>query len=331
MKLITAFEKALMKLQMLPTTFEHTTELCCMLEKIIDEHIIKDKDNNLYIKVLLAQPKNDFDKVIDVLQKKQRTAKRIIAHFEEVLNNQIMFYVGSLNKEAWGNPWAKKQEYYKHCLQEREGQGFFLEGKEIKAQAFINEYTDKALKRDIIEYIKFKISKQKQQIEILEFGKQYLAERINDLKTMQSSTIKQTLIVQPNTKQIEIQPNEMLHFTRSFTNGEKQKLFESLLKHNFLPQDTDYDHFCFVFGGTVQSEKPFEPLKWQRTIALLAYFIDNMFGDTDSKRLWEITSNCFMKGNDKPNKDSLKNSVSKTKTDFKIKPNGYETIDNIIF
>ena len=128
----------------------------------------------------------------------------------------------------------------------------------------------------------------------------------------------------------EIHTNGLPHFTRSLTESERKTLFDGLLKQNFLPQDTDFTHFCFVFGGTVPSEKPFEPLKWQRTIALLAYFVDNMFGDTDSKRLWEITSNCFMIGNNKPNRDSLKNTVSKIRTDFKNKPNGYETIDEII-
>jgi len=130
--------------------------------------------------------------------------------------------------------------------------------------------------------------------------------------------------------QISVTTSEIPYFTRSFTKEERRKIFDDLLKERCLPQETDYSHFCFVFGGIeIPSEKPFEPLRWQRTIALLAYFVDNMFGDTDSKRLWEITSNCFIKGNDRPNKDSLKNIVSKIKSDFKNKPKGYETIDKI--
>ena len=157
---------------------------------------------------------------------------------------------------------------------------------------------------------------------------QYIDKILVKLKTIQDNFLSKSKQNEQNQK--KVQANESLHFTREFTEEEKEKLFEDLQQNRCLPQNTDYPHFCFVFGGT-QSDHPFEPLKWQRTVALLAYFVDSMFGDTDSKRLWEITSNCFTIENNKPNKDSLKNTVSKIKGDFKKKPKGYETIDDIVF
>lgn len=119
-----------------------------------------------------------------------------------------------------------------------------------------------------------------------------------------------------------------LHFTRSFTDAEQKSLFDGLVSVGFIPKDTNINHFCFVFGGAETAD--FEPLQWMGTIALLAYFIDNCFSDTDGTTLWKITEGCFTVKGNKPNTDSLKNTVSKYKQDIKDKPKGYERIDDIL-
>jgi hypothetical protein len=122
------------------------------------------------------------------------------------------------------------------------------------------------------------------------------------------------------------------YFTRAFSETEQKKLFDGLTNDGFLHKETTYSHFCFVFGGVAipENEKPFEPLIWQKTVGLLAYCIENLFADTDGKNLWEITEKCFLWKSNPPNKDTMKNTVTKYKNNNKEKPKGHDNIDNII-
>jgi hypothetical protein len=131
----------------------------------------------------------------------------------------------------------------------------------------------------------------------------------------------------------KIKPASINCFTRLFAPEEQKKLFSGLVNGGYLPTETIYSHFCYVFGSISSipnNEKPFMPLQWVGTVSLLAYFIENVFGDTDSKNLWEITINCFLWNGNKPNKNTLKSKVSEYKNDFKEKPKGHEKIDAII-
>jgi hypothetical protein len=78
----------------------------------------------------------------------------------------------------------------------------------------------------------------------------------------------------------------------------------------------------------------FEPLQWQQTAGLLAYFIENAFEDTDKQNLWEITKHCFTIKGKQPNKNTLKNTVSKYNdkdgSGYNNKPKRYEKIDAIL-
>ncbi|MDR3350216.1 MAG: hypothetical protein LBN98_01035 [Prevotellaceae bacterium] len=123
-----------------------------------------------------------------------------------------------------------------------------------------------------------------------------------------------------------------LYFTRSFTTDEQKKLFDGLVNGGFLPKETICSHFYYVFGGTPipDNEKPFKPLIWQKSVGLLAYCIENLFADTDGANLWEITVNTFLWKGTPPNKDTMKNTVSKYKHDFQHRPKGYREIDDII-
>ena len=78
-------EKALMRFEW--HFFDNTAELCCMLDNIINDYIIKG-NNNLY----LQQQKNDFDKITAWLRKKHTTAE----HIKKKLDNQEMFSLEDL-------------------------------------------------------------------------------------------------------------------------------------------------------------------------------------------------------------------------------------------
>jgi hypothetical protein len=92
------------------------------------------------------------------------------------------------------------------------------------------------------------------------------------------------LIEQKRPKLFDIQPQQPLHFTRAFTADEQKKLFEYLKKPSvkqsetaqFLPNDTSYNHFCYVFGGTPipNNEKPL-PLQWLQSKQLLRELLTN--------------------------------------------------------
>jgi hypothetical protein len=64
---------------------------------------------------------------------------------------------------------------------------------------------------------------------------------------------------------------KQFHYTCSFTTDEAKRLYEGLTNNGFLPKETIYSHFCYVFGGTAISdnEKPFKPLKWLKNKQLL--------------------------------------------------------------
>jgi hypothetical protein len=57
---------------------------------------------------------------------------------------------------------------------------------------------------------------------------------------------------------------DMLNFTRSFAPDEQKQLFDGLTSGGFLSKETNFHHFCFVFGSTdiPSNEAPFEPLQW---------------------------------------------------------------------
>lgn len=65
--------------------------------------------------------------------------------------------------------------------------------------------------------------------------------------------------------------NKNACFARSFTDAERQKLFDGLINGGFIPTDTNRNHFAFVFGGVPipDNEKPFQPLKWMKNKQLL--------------------------------------------------------------
>lgn len=121
------------------------------------------------------------------------------------------------------------------------------------------------------------------------------------------------------------------HFTRIF-NEEEINILYSGLKGRFMPEDLDFEHFCFVFGGIplTPNKDPFKPLQWIRSQYLLAYFIYQLFSDTDSKNFWNIACNCF-ENKEKPlNPNTMKKDMSDLKNGEKDKPKGFDKIDDLI-
>ena len=134
-------------------------------------------------------------------------------------------------------------------------------------------------------------------------------------------------------KQMKDVPPQPLQFTRSFTGTERQNLFDGLVSGGFIPKDTNPAHFNFVFGGTETAD--FEPLQWQRSQSLLAYFIYYGFGDTDGTNLWKITQNTFTIKGKYPNDRSMATDVAKWKdkcddASSKDKPKGHDKIYEIL-
>jgi hypothetical protein len=111
------------------------------------------------------------------------------------------------------------------------------------------------------------------------------------------------------------------HFTRYFTSDEQKMIFEGLKKAGFLPKDTNYNHFKFVFGGTAipDNEKPFEPLKWIKTNSKTKGINPNKISLLDFLNLLGIPENEIK---DKP----LINSVFEIPNGEKFKANNYTDI-----
>ena len=133
-----------------------------------------------------------------------------------------------------------------------------------------------------------------------------------------------------------IKVNQNIHFSRQFTKIEQQKLFDGLIKEGFLPERTNYNHFCYIFGGTPmpENETQLDCLEWQKSQALLTYFIYKMFIGVVNN-LWTITRQCFIlaQTNNNPNINTMKKDASQwgeNSLAYKEPPKGYEILERII-
>lgn len=120
-------------------------------------------------------------------------------------------------------------------------------------------------------------------------------------------------------------PKEHTFFETGYTDEEKHKLFNGLVNGGFIHKETKIENFLFVFGGTETFD--FKKIQWISTSALLAYLIDNCF---EGNALWEKTKNGFIVHEKEPNKNYLKNVVSKYKSGEIEKPKGFNEIDKIL-
>jgi len=73
-----------------------------------------------------------------------------------------------------------------------------------------------------------------------------------------------TNAVSDNDKKRRKNPKQTLCFSCSFTDTERQNLFNGLRDNDYIPMDTNFNHFAYVFGNVAipDNEKPFKPLQW---------------------------------------------------------------------
>jgi hypothetical protein len=105
----------------------------------------------------------------------------------------------------------------------------------------------------------------------------------------------------------------------------------------FIHESTDLSHFLYIFGGEVLSEdeNPLTSIKWQDSIFLLAYLIDNLFEDTEPRR-WKLTEQYFTINGTPPKAITLKHAPGryenwKRNNWRRGKPKRSDVIDWIIF
>ena len=124
-------------------------------------------------------------------------------------------------------------------------------------------------------------------------------------------------------------------FVHYISPGKQRVLFDELIKGGYITETTNYDLFCFVFGGTKLDDKnSFSPITWLKTQDLLAYMVYKIFSGNVAN-LWAITQNCFILYNTKkhPNTNTIKKNVCQWSDNSMIHknlPKGYDKIDEII-
>lgn len=74
----------------------------------------------------------------------------------------------------------------------------------------------------------------------------------------------------------ELTPEQPPQLTKELTTKVQYYLFVKLKEKSFIPDDTNYHHFCFVFGSTPipANEQPFKPIKWiksKQTLRMLLF------------------------------------------------------------
>lgn len=97
------------------------------------------------------------------------------------------------------------------------------------------------------------------------------------------------------------------YFTHLFTTCQQKELYDGLIKREFLSIETDYDYFCYVFGGNpIPKEKePFKPLQWTKNVQDLKMLIDTILPNEKNK--WKKTVLCFLVQNAEINYNSIRN------------------------
>ncbi|KAA6314462.1 hypothetical protein EZS27_034922, partial [termite gut metagenome] len=127
---------------------------------------------------------------------------------------------------------------------------------------------------------------------------------IDEMELLEIETT--TDMAQPQQFQKINKPNKQKqssHFTRHITPDGQKLIFERLTKAGFLPQDTNYSHFKFMFGGTAipDNEKPFKPLQWLKAKQLLIELLEGI-KHTDMKitELKRQVPNFFINYENKP-------------------------------
>ena len=255
---------------------------------------------------------DDLMFVVDTNIVKKRIAKEVLNNCNvDIIKNYITDKYNTLKLElvAWGDKFHEYKEFVFSILE-----SYVKATTPKKALFFI----------DLLSMVKNEdIPKQPT------IG-EYYNKIMQELETGYNEIIKLfTANSKPNNNDQET-PQQALYFTHSFTDKERENLFNGLISGGFIPKDSNYNHFSFVFGGAETTD--FQPLKWCASVTLLGYFIDMGFADTDNTNIWEKTKYCFTINGKELNTNSIKNSISKLKGNGKYlsKPKNSDKIDTIL-
>lgn len=97
------------------------------------------------------------------------------------------------------------------------------------------------------------------------------------------------------------------------------------MKGVFIASEHTLEQFTAIFTG--QPVENITPIKWKGKIALLAYFIDQIFEKEKippNSELWSIAKECF------ENAENLKQAKNNYLANKNGKPKGYSKIDNLL-
>jgi len=131
----------------------------------------------------------------------------------------------------------------------------FINDLYLDAKPLIKEIFDDMKKRNILYYLECV----KQEISIIKAIAEAGLQLSKPLQAIQEP--ERTAAIPPQ------------HFTRPFTDKERQIIFEGLVSGGFIPKDTNYNNFCHVFGGDKTAD--FEPLQWNKTKQLARELLMN--------------------------------------------------------
>lgn len=120
-----------------------------------------------------------------------------------------------------------------------------------------------------------------------------------------------------------------IYFSNVYTEEEVETLFARLIDNNYFHSESDLAIWKCICGCFETSE-PIKPINWIKTQEELAYLVSELFGDSDPTRFWAITKKAFTIKGKVPNTDTMKNTISKIKNDWKDKPAKFNKLKNIL-
>ena len=212
----------------------------------------------------LSKEGNNLFKAVEEIKKNKQYIERITT------NNDILYI-----EYTKGNPSLFRFDIeFDRPEYERDGNGFVLDS-EICAYYcidFINcleswvMHHDRAYVMDI--QVKPSVLLLDKGFECVNLIRQYSTN--NPFSLLYCSIIECYKVIQsyypefiPKKQTAKIKP-ELKSLTREFTCTEQEILFKELKDGGFIAKNTNYSHFCAVFGNTPIPEKdqPFKPLEW---------------------------------------------------------------------
>lgn len=127
----------------------------------------------------------------------------------------------------------------------------------------------------------------------------------------------------PDTRQNQ----ENSYFTTSYIKPQLIAIFDKLIKGDYIASDSSLEDWLIICGAE-RSDKQTGRIKWLKRQDMLAWLVHTMFYTT--ARCWEITADCFMVNGKAPNINSMKNAVSKVKTEWVDKPYDFVTLEALL-